>query len=78
MQRNRAQFFGNPAPLREDELERALWHLYWRGTAAVRGRVEAELDPQEARQQRYAEVEAVDPQRTRWRFAFRRLVENSC
>jgi hypothetical protein len=40
---NREQFFGVVGGLDEDRLRKALWNLYWRGTANVRERIEAEL-----------------------------------
>jgi hypothetical protein len=42
---DRAQFFAKLAPLDEERLRKTLWNLYWRGTAAVRQRIEAELEP---------------------------------
>ena len=53
---NREQFFGRLAGLDEERLKKALWSLYWRGSAAMRERIEAELDPdQPSRRQRAAE-----------------------
>lgn len=40
---NREQFFGVVSELDADRLRKALWNLYWRGTANVRERIEAEL-----------------------------------
>jgi len=40
---NREQFFRVVAPLEDDRLRKALWNVYWRGTADVRQRIEAEL-----------------------------------
>lgn len=40
---NREQFFGVVGKLDEDRLRKALWNLYWRGTANVRERIETEL-----------------------------------
>jgi hypothetical protein len=40
---NREQFFRVVSGLDEDRLRRALWNLYWRGTANVRERIEVEL-----------------------------------
>ena len=42
---DRKEFFGKLAPLDEERLRKALWNLYWRGSAAMRERIEAELDP---------------------------------
>jgi hypothetical protein len=40
---DREQFFQVVSGLDEDRLRRALWNLYWRGTANVRERIEVEL-----------------------------------
>ena len=40
---NREQFFRVVSGLDEDRLRKALWNLYWRGTANVRERIEVEL-----------------------------------
>ena len=42
---DRPQFFSRLAALDEERLKKALWNLYWRGSAAMRERIEAELDP---------------------------------
>lgn len=42
---DREEFFGKLAPLGEERLRKTLWNLYWRGSAAMRERIEAELDP---------------------------------
>lgn len=42
---DRKEFFGKLAPMDEERLRKALWNLYWRGTAAMRERIETELDP---------------------------------
>jgi hypothetical protein len=44
---NREEFFAKLSPLDEDGLRKVLWSLYWRGPAALRERIEAELDPAE-------------------------------
>jgi hypothetical protein len=41
---NREQFYGRLAALDEQRLHKALWTLYWRGSAAMRQRIEEELD----------------------------------
>jgi hypothetical protein len=41
---NREQFHGRVSALDEQSLHKALWTLYWRGTAAMRQRIEDELD----------------------------------
>ncbi|WP_433352000.1 hypothetical protein ACQP25_03250 [Microtetraspora malaysiensis] len=48
MQRmNREQFYATLAPLDEERLKKALWTLYWRGSAQLRERIGAELTPEE-------------------------------
>ena len=42
---DRQQFFARLATLDEERVKKALWNLYWRGKAAMRQRIEAELDP---------------------------------
>lgn len=51
---DRPQFFEKLAALDEERLKKALWNLYWRGSAAIRERIEAELDPQPDRPKRQA------------------------
>ena len=58
---DRKEFFGKLAPLDEERLRKALWNLYWRGSAGMRERIEAELDPDpQGRRQRPA-TKSVDP-----------------
>jgi hypothetical protein len=59
---DRQQFFDKAAALDETHLRKALWNLYWRGSATMRERIEAELDPvQHEHRQRIAK-EPADPQ----------------
>ncbi|MDA8039292.1 MAG: hypothetical protein M0Z69_09065 [Actinomycetota bacterium] len=58
---DREQFFARLVALDEERLKKALWNLYWRGTATVRQRIEAELDPDGPRPRR-KEPEPVDPE----------------
>jgi len=60
---DRAAFFNRLASLDEGQLQKALWNLYWRGTAEARRRIESELDPAGPRP-RQVEVEVVDPEQT--------------
>lgn len=46
---DRRQFYEVLAPLGDEALKKALWNLYWRGSAALRERIEAELAPAEAK-----------------------------
>src|SRR5258708_35153608 len=42
---NRDEFFGKVDGLSEDQIKKALWNLYWRGSAQMRERIERELGP---------------------------------
>src|SRR5260221_3162031 len=44
---NRDEFFGKVDGLSEDQIKKALWNLYWRGSAQMRERIERELAPVE-------------------------------
>src|SRR5436309_163945 len=46
---NREEFFGKLAALDEERLKKALWNLYWCGSATMRERIEAELAGQNPR-----------------------------
>ena len=41
---NREEFYAKVSPLDAEQLRKALWTLYWRGTAQVRERIEDALD----------------------------------
>lgn len=58
---NREEFHAKLAPLDRDQLARAMWNLYWRGSAQFRERIEAELDPVEAVRQKRAATQRPDP-----------------
>jgi len=58
---NREEFFTKLAPLDQGQLRKALWTLYWRGSAAVRQRIESELDPAEQARRKQAAAEPPDP-----------------
>lgn len=60
---NREQFFAKLANSDQERLQKALWNLYWRGSAAMRERIEAEIDPQELEGRQRPSKEPVDP---RW------------
>lgn len=60
---NREQFFAKLATLDEERLKKALWNLYWRGSAAMRERIEAEVDSDERDRRKRLSKEPVDPQR---------------
>jgi hypothetical protein len=57
---NREQFYDSMSSLEEADLRKALWTLYWRGSATVRDRVMAAVDPSSpaARTTRPAPVDA--------------------
>ncbi len=59
---NREQFFGQLATLDEQRLKKALWNLYWRGSAATRQRIEAEIDPDQHDRGKRPSKEPADPQ----------------
>jgi hypothetical protein len=54
---NRDEFYAKLAPLTAEQRDKILWNLYWRGAAAVRERIEGELDPPE-RERKKKEAEA--------------------
>lgn len=58
---NREQFFAKLAALDEEGLKKALWNLYWRGSATVRERIETEVDPKTREQRVRRAPEVVDP-----------------
>jgi hypothetical protein len=63
---NREQFFRVVSGLDEDRLRKALWNLYWRGTANVRERIEVELASDgRGRPPRPAKA-PVDPETVQW------------
>lgn len=59
---NHDEFFAKLAPLDGDQRGKVLWNLYWRGTAAMRERVEGELDPPEREWRKKAAAEPPDPE----------------
>lgn len=59
---DRSEFFGKLAGFDEVRLQKALWNLYWRGSAQMRERIEAELDPAERDRQKRAAEPVVDPE----------------
>ena len=59
---NREEFFAKLAACDEDGLKKALWNLYWRGSVAMRERIEAEVDPQQRDRRSRIAKEPVDPE----------------
>lgn len=59
---NREQFYAKLGPLSREELQKVLWTLYWRGTAAVRERIEAEITPAGVVTVKQRSATTVDPQ----------------
>jgi hypothetical protein len=62
---DREQFFRVVSGLDEDRLRKALWNLYWRGTADVRERIELELASDGQARPRRATKAPVDPEMVR-------------
>jgi hypothetical protein len=58
---NREEFFAKLAPLDAEQRGKILWNLYWRGTAAVRERIEGELDPPERERRKRDATTPPDP-----------------
>ena len=58
---DREQFAAATAQLDEAELRKALWTVYWRGTAAVRERIEEILSPAPAADSHRAAPQVPDP-----------------
>jgi hypothetical protein len=58
---NREEFFARLAKLDEAALKKALWNLYWRGSAQVRERIEGEIDPPEKERRQRATSGPPDP-----------------
>ena len=58
---NREQFTAATARLGEAELRKALWTVYWRGTAAVRERIEEIISPDSGRTTSRAAPPVPDP-----------------
>ena len=59
---NHDEFFAKLAPLDADQRGKVLWNLYWRGTAAMRERIEGELDPPERERRKKAAAEPPNPE----------------
>jgi hypothetical protein len=57
----RDEFFAKLAPLDVEQRGKVLWNLYWRGTAALRERIEGELDPPERERRKRALAASPDP-----------------
>jgi hypothetical protein len=57
---NRGEFHAKLAALDEERVRKALWTLYWRGSAQMRERIEAQLEPEVAAAQRHREPELPD------------------
>jgi hypothetical protein len=59
---SRDEFFAKLAPLDAEQRGKVLWNLYWRGTAAVRERIEGELDPPERERRKKEAAAPPDPE----------------
>jgi hypothetical protein len=58
---NREEFYAKLAPLDDAALKKALWTLYWRGSAQVRERIEGEIEPVEKERRQRAGSVPPDP-----------------
>jgi hypothetical protein len=58
---NREEFIAKLDGFDGERLKRTLWNLYWRGTATMRERIEALLEPDENARRRAARA-AIDPE----------------
>ena len=63
---NRDEFFTKLAGLDEDRIKKAVWNLYWRGSAQLRERIESELDPAQDAARKRAAAEPPDPGTVLW------------
>lgn len=59
---NREEFFSKLATLDGEQLQKALWNLYWRGSAVMRERIEAELAPEQHKVRQRPAAQSVDPE----------------
>ena len=57
---NKDEFFGKLAAMDRAALAKVLWALYWRGSAAMRERIEAEIDPRVKQSKQRAMKESPD------------------
>jgi hypothetical protein len=58
---NRSEFFAKLGALDDDQLRKALWNLYWRGSAQLRERIEGEVDPAQYAARKVAPAGPPDP-----------------
>jgi hypothetical protein len=58
---DRGEFFAKLAGFDDAQLRKALWNLYWRGSAPLRERIEAEIDPVVAEARKQQSIEPIDP-----------------
>ena len=56
------EFYDQASKLDEEALRKALWTLYWRGSAPMRERIEAQLDPQQEARKRKQAQQPPDPE----------------
>jgi len=61
---DRVQFFQKLAGLDDERLKKVLWNLYWRGSSAMRKRIEAELDPDQG-PRKHPSQQPVNPEAVR-------------
>jgi hypothetical protein len=58
---NREQFFAKLARFDEERLKKALWNVYWRGSAVMRERIELEVDGDHRERHLRQSKQPVDP-----------------
>lgn len=63
---NRDEFFAKLADLDEDRIKKALWNLYWQGSAQLRERIESELDPAQDAVRKSVAAVPPDPDTVLW------------
>jgi hypothetical protein len=59
---NRDEFFAQLSRLDDDRIRKALWNLYWRGSAELRERIEGELEPAAKAARARAAAQPADPE----------------
>ena len=57
---DRTEFMAKLAPFDEERMRKALWNLYWRGSAPIRERIEAEIQPDLGGHRQHRTNEPVD------------------
>lgn len=63
---NRDEFFAQLSRLDDHQIKKALWNLYWRGSAQLRERIEGEFDPAAQAEKTRAAAQPPDPESVLW------------